>query len=393
MNSISKLADVSDLPNFKPDQILSFIFLANTHDSEAIDKILEHSSDLAFDEMYKIVEKLELSRNLKDHLPHNKNQAIFRLRNRKTNAKNKGIRFRSKSRGRPANRTANISSKKMLADMAARRICPHCGRHRCMQKPCIYTSLRCGNCGLFGHKAVVCMAYKGKKNERQESQPERSNRSFSARGRRPLTPHRSHSRNHHSHRSKSSKRSQRGRSSSFRPNRHKNNVRIIDNKTENEEYGEIQHLADLLTDCEINNSSETINKVNMIRHKVSRIAPGTASPEFAVKYGPLCRALGDTYIVPFIAYTLADSGSSRSILPSKIVSEKKLPFKEAKNESLFAANQAEMSILGQLFITATYGKKSILINALISEDVDTPILSWYDSAKLNLLAEIEKKHF
>ena len=92
----------------------------------------------------------------------------------------------------------------------------------------------------------------------------------------------------------------------------------------------------------------------------------------------------------FEIYSLADSGASRSILPKRLVAEKNLPFKEAKNEILLNASQQEMNISGALKIQVSFGKRSTILNALITDEIFTPILSWFDSAKLGLLREIEK---
>ena len=63
---------------------------------------------------------------------------------------------------------------------------------------------------------------------------------------------------------------------------------------------------------------------------------------------------------------------------------------EAKNDLLFAANQSEMKVLGKIKIEASFGNKSTMIDALVSDQIATPILSWLISAKLNLFKEIEK---
>ena len=100
LNLLQKRAEFCDLQNFDTSQILSFIFLANTIDMETVDEVLEQSADLTFEGIYKIAEKIELSRNLKNELPQNKRQTVFKTHTMKVDRYRRGHQRRQRNRNR-----------------------------------------------------------------------------------------------------------------------------------------------------------------------------------------------------------------------------------------------------------------------------------------------------
>ena len=126
------------------------------------------------------------------------------------------------------------------------------------------------------------------------------------------------------------------------------------------------------------------------KNEVSLVSKGRPSPELAIFYGPYCKGETEDKVKPFIEYTLPDNGASKSVLTYKMVQRENLPMRDAKHEILFAANKSEMRVLGQLGIEVSYSGKSAIVNTLVSDQIDLPVLSWFDSAKLNLFREIEK---
>ena len=130
------------------------------------------------------------------------------------------------------------------------------------------------------------------------------------------------------------------------------------------------------------------NSICMVSRKKNK--ENSPSPEFDILYGPTCISDTKIEIEPFFEKTLPDSGASKSVVPLSMVQKRGIPMLEAKNDLLFAANQSEMKVLGKIKIEASFGNKSTMIDALVSDQIATPILSWLISAKLNLFKEIEK---
>ena len=67
---------------------------------ETVDEVLKQSADLTFEGIYKIAEKIELSRNLKNQLPQNKRQTVFKTHTMKVDRYRRGHQRRLRNRNR-----------------------------------------------------------------------------------------------------------------------------------------------------------------------------------------------------------------------------------------------------------------------------------------------------
>ena len=185
----------------------------------------------------------------------------------------------------------------LLQDLLACGLCQHCGKSRCLAKPCPARSSTCEKCKKKGHRAEVCCSHGKSYHEKQD------------RGRSRSTS----SKTRYSRRSRSlsgSRKNSKMRSRSFSPRKVQfrkkyNSFRQIGSeptKSEASPLMQFSHLADALEEEE-NNVNRVYQTSQLFKNRktgnMNKIKPGTASPLFSIKFGPFYRGKVDHQIVPF----------------------------------------------------------------------------------------------
>lgn len=86
--------------------------------------------------------------------------------------------------------------------------------------------------------------------------------------------------------------------------------------------------------------------------------------------------------------SLPDTGTTRTIISSSLLSKHAIPVHNPPDEDLFAANEVEMACTGSIIVKASLdGGPQVEIDCLVSSDLPHDILiSWHDLQKLKILS-------
>lgn len=243
----------------------------------------------------------------------------------------------TKLEGQRINKTHGKGGTITEEEMWEKHLCFRCGSDQHYADNCKYINSICRKCNRKGHLEKVCMGKQGLKYDKKK----------------------------HQNRKK-------------KPNYNRNTTTQDEEEEEYENDSRCSSPYGSVRSSYGRDSDDEENKTSSI--KCFATSNGRKPvPMIKMKFNPM-----DNHGTPFEHEAMCDSGSERSIFPYHLIKKYGLKTKES-TEKILAANESRVDCSGRIDIYVENDKHGAKINALVSKDVNTILISWHDMINLGVL--------